>query len=210
MSRLLLVLSLLAPLASRACECLWQGAFVDVVDHADLVVSGRVTAQRGNSLDLDIDQVLLGREHRERLRVWGDPVPAGGRATPGSRCRAELATFVPGSQWVLALQRIRELPPAGFNPNTPHVGHGRLDDYSLSRCGVYWLQRDGRVVSGNILRSPRWEYRSQPAPVVLHELLVDHLQGRLPRASLNEAARPRDRRHTRQLMEQTRDFLQDQ
>src|SRR5690625_5757953 len=93
MSRLLLVLALLAPLASRACECLWQGAFVDVVDHADLVVSGRVTAQRGNSLDLDIDQVLLGREHRERLRAGGDPAPAAGTAPPGSRCRAELAPF---------------------------------------------------------------------------------------------------------------------
>lgn len=166
---------------ATACECLWQGAFIDVLAHADLVVSGRVTMRKGNAVDLDVDDVLRGQEFRDRVRIWGNPHPAGPGSPPDSTprmsgdngvtglpepgydpafdadCRVDVADIDPGSQWVMALRRIERLPSSGFNPATPNISYGRVDDYALSRCGVYWLRRDASFVSGNLLKAPRWQ-----------------------------------------------------
>lgn len=193
-----------------ACECLWQGSFVEVAPTTDLVVSGRVIRQRGNALDLSVDDVALGSELQNQIRVWGDPETVGGRAIASAACRADLTEFPVGSQWVMALQRIETVPAGGFNPGTPNLSFGRVGDYALSRCGVYWLQRDGETVSGNLITAPRWQYQSSPNPVVLYSLLASYLHGDLERSVLERAASPRDRRRARELMDQTREFLQQQ
>ena len=82
-------------------------------------------------------------------------------------CRPEPELFPPGSEWVMALFRIEQDVPGGFNPNTPNVSYGRPGDYSLSSCGGYWLSRSGDWVSGNLDDTEKkalWNYlRSIPA-----------------------------------------------
>lgn len=225
------VLALLLSAPAFACGCLWQGSFIDIIDRADLVVSGQVTVSRGNSFDIEVDEVLRGSEFRAQIRIWGyldmDPVEVGRSAGPGPRsteskqgalsfeqleprCRTDVAEFTPGSRWVLALQRIDSVPPHGFDPDTPNLSYGRPRDYALSQCGVYWLARDGSVVSGNILQAQRWEYRGTPNPVLLYSLLTAYLRGETDRDTLKQALREPDRQKTRQLMDQTREFLRQQ
>ena len=132
---LLLAALLASPAASAECDCLWQGPFTAVQADTDLVVAGQVAALSGNSLDLLVTRVLRGEIHQEEIRVWLDT---------GELCRAETGSFPLESTWVMALERIEEIPPGGFNPHTPNVSYGRVDDYSLSRCGGYWLKQQDR------------------------------------------------------------------
>lgn len=227
------VLTVMLSAPAAACGCLWQGSFVEAIENADLVVSGQVVASSGNSFDIDIDEVLHGDEFREQIRIWGhldmelaeadrattrepghgdpgqDALPPG-RSVQAPQCRADTGEFTPGSQWVLALQRIDTVPAHGFNPDTPNISYGRPQDYALSQCGVYWLARDDSVVSGNILQARRWEYRGTPNPVLLYSLLADYLRGETDRDTLEQALRKPDRQKTRQLMDQTREFLRQQ
>lgn len=195
---LLASLQLSAP-AAVACSCIWQGPFTEVQDETDLVVSGEVVQQKGNSLDLRVTEVLRGSEFRDTVRVWGDT---------GELCRADVTDFPPGSHWVMALQRIEEVPEGGFNPSTPNFSYGRRGDYSLSRCGVYWLRRTNDLVSGNIAEAGRWQYRDRHKRPVMLSLLKDFLDGELPASALEEAAKPQS--ETRQLIENTREFLRQQ
>lgn len=202
-AKFLLVLSTaIAALPAVACECLWQGPFVDVAPKADLIVSGNVVAQKGNSFDVEIDEVLQGKEFRPNIRIWGET---------GHLCRADASEFPVDSRWVLALQRIDQIPEDGFNPNTPNISYGRENDYALSRCGVYWLSRDGDVVSGNIVQSDRWQYRSEDQPALLYDLLSRFLRGETERTTLEKALTENNRkRDIRELMNQTQDFLRTQ
>lgn len=195
---LLISLLLSAPTA-RACSCIWQGPFTEVQGKTDLVVSGEVVQRKGNSLDLRVTEVLRGSEFRETVRVWG---------VTGELCRADVTDFPPGSHWVMALQRIDEVPEGGFNPATPNISYGRRGDYSLSRCGVYWLQQTNDLVSGNIAEAGRWQYRDRHKQPVLLSLLKGFLDGELPASALEEAAKPQS--ETRQLIRNTREFLREQ
>ena len=47
---------------ARACDCLWEGSFSEVVSAADLVVLGSPNAPKGNAFDVEIDVTLLGPE----------------------------------------------------------------------------------------------------------------------------------------------------
>lgn len=192
----------MAALPAVACECLWQGPFVDIAPKADVIASGNVVAQKGNSFDVEIDEVLQGKEFRPDIRIWGET---------GDLCRADASEFPVGSRWVLALKRIDQIPADGFNPSTPNISYGRQNDYALSRCGVYWLSRDGDVVSGNILQSDRWQYRSEDQPALLYDLLTRFLRGEAERATLEKALTENNRkRDVRELMNQSRDFLRTQ
>ena len=55
----------------------------------------------------------------------------------------------------MALFRIEQDVPGGFNPNTPNVSYGRPGDYSLSSCGGYWLSRSG--IGESPLSGPTFE-----------------------------------------------------
>ncbi|MEE4659849.1 MAG: delta-aminolevulinic acid dehydratase [Halieaceae bacterium] len=165
--------------AQAECACLWQGPFADVQADTDLVVSGQVVAEQGNSIDLAVQRVLRGRNYLDTIRIWLDT---------GDGCRAEVGTFPLSSRWVMALDRIDTVPEGGFNPSTPDQSYGRAGDYSLSRCGGYWLRQAENLVSGNLVHGARWERDPKMSPVLL-DLVAAFVQGDLDREALEEASR---------------------
>ena len=193
-----LLLCLATPHVVAQCECLWRGSFSEVQATTDLIVSATVIASKGNSIDLAVSQVLRGQDPPEPLRVW---------LQTADYCRPDVSLFPLGSSWLMALQKITEEAPDGFNPNTPNISYGRLDDYSLSSCGGYWLRVTGDLVTGNLVKAPRWE-RAPPMTPVLLELVVDFVQGRLNSDALLQASR--EDPALRQLKLDTRSFLRNE
>lgn len=192
-------LGLLAALARAApeeeCSCLWQGSFAEVQARSDLVAAVTVLGGKGNSLDVSVDQILRGREFREQVRLW---------LKARDYCRPEVETFPVGTSWVMALYRITEEVPGGFNADTPNISYGRIDDYRLSSCGGYWLElREGRV-TGNLVDAPRWERAPKMTPVLL-DLLAAYINGDVGSEALLEASR--EDTALRELMLDTKEFL---
>ena len=177
------------------CECLWRGSFADVQAETDLVISATVVASKGNSIDLAIARHLRGEEPDETIRVW---------LKTADYCRPPVEQFPVGSQWVMALHRVTDKPPGGFNPSTPNVSYGRVGDYSLSTCGGYWLQQTENRVTGNLIDAPRWA-REPPMTPVLLDIIEGFVTGNLDRDTLLQASR-RDPK-VRELMLETRSFL---
>jgi len=186
-----------AAVARAECDCLWQGSFVDVQAGADLVVSGTVARAKGNSIDLAVERTLRGSTDAAEIRIW---------LKTADYCRPEPELFPPGSEWVMALSRIVEDVPGGFNPNTPNVSYGRPGDYSLSSCGGYWLSRSGDWVSGNLVQAPRWVRDPKMTPVLI-DLLVAFIDGRVDAQAL--AAASREDPAARELMLDTKAFLRE-
>jgi len=195
---LLSLLTLQSQAVRAECNCLWRGPFSRVQADTDLVVSATVAAMRGNSIDLNIRQVLRGAVHTDTVRVWLDT---------GELCRAEPGTFDLESQWVMALDRVDEQVPGGFNPHTPDLSHGRVGDYSLSRCGGYWLSQSENLVSGNLTGGPRWDMEPKMSPVLL-SLVAAFVAGDIDEATLKRAGETGP--ELQQLMLDTRVFLRQQ
>ncbi|WP_019529806.1 hypothetical protein [Dasania marina] len=178
---ILLTLLLLSSQASLACQCLWQGSFTKAANNADLIVSGKVLAHKGNAADFEISKILKGKEFLEVIRLWGDT---------GKLCRPNIYGFPEHSEWVLALHKITEVPDDGFNPNTPSFSYGRLGDYSLSNCGVYWLKNEHGFITGNIINGPRWQWQDEKMNPVRIEVLEAYINNKIDDKKLIEAAKP--------------------
>jgi hypothetical protein len=192
------ILLLCAQQSHAECDCLWRGSFSEVQAATDLVVSGRVVGAAGNSIDLRISRLLRGEAHHETIRVW---------LKTADYCRPEPTLFPLESDWVMALNRITEAIPGGFNPGTPNVSYGRVGDYSLSSCGGYWLRSRGDRVTGNLVDGPRWDYEPPMTPVLL-DLVADYVRGDLGRASLQQASAIDPK--LRELMLDTRSFIRNE
>ena len=107
----------------------------------------------------------------------------------------------------MALHKITEEVPGGFNPNTPNFSYGRLGDYSLSSCGGYWLSQQDNRVTGNLINAPRWERQPKMTPVLL-DLIADYVQGNLDRDALLQASR--EDPALRELKLDTRSFIRNE
>ncbi|TCO71886.1 hypothetical protein EV688_12040 [Chromatocurvus halotolerans] len=190
-----MLLALYAPLSYADCACLWRGSFVDVHPEADLVLTGAVSDGRGNSIDIDISRVLRGPDYLQEVRVW---------LQARDYCRPERELFPVGSTWVMALQRIDSVPEDGFDPNTPDISYGRKGDYLLSSCGGYWLKLSGNVVSGALVKSPRWAREPEMTPVLL-DLIDAHVNGRIGDDAVLEASQEDPR--VKELILDTKEFL---
>lgn len=194
-----ITLGLVAALAHGApeeeCSCLWQGSFAEVQAQADLVAAVTVLEGKGNSVDLTVDRILRGREFNEEVRLW---------LKARDYCRPAAENFPIGSRWVMALYRIAEEVPGGFNADTPNISYGRIGDYRLSSCGGYWLQLHGDRVTGNLVNAPRWEREPQMTPVLL-DLLAAYIRGEVSSEALLEASR--EDPALRELMLDTKEFL---
>lgn len=191
----LLLLVLCAPTAIADCSCLWRGSFVDVHGDADLVVAAEIREGRGNAVDIAVMRVLRGPDYIEQARVW---------LQAADYCRPPRELFPDGSTWVMALERIDSVPADGFNPDTPNVSYGREGDYMLSSCGGYWLKLTGNMVSGALVKSPRWAREPNMTPVLL-DLVDAHVNGRIGDEAVLEASR--EDPAVRELMLDTKEFL---
>jgi len=177
------------------CSCLWQGSFAEVQAQTDLVAAVTVLGGKGNSLDLTVDRILRGREFNEEVRLW---------LKARDYCRPDAEAFPTGSRWIMALYRITEEVPGGFNADTPNISYGRIGDYRLSSCGGYWLQLHGNRVMGNLVNAPRWEREPKMTPVLL-DLLAAYIRGEVSSEALLEASR--EDPALRELMLDTKEFL---
>jgi hypothetical protein len=193
-----ILLSLPSQQGHAECDCLWRASFSDVQAETNLVVSGAVVAGEGNSIDLQVTRLLRGKESLETIRIW---------LKAADYCRPEAVLFPVDTQWVMALHKISESVPGGFNPNTPNISYGRPGDYSLSSCGGYWLSQKDSRVSGNLVDAPRWVREPKMTPVLL-DLIADYVQGNLDRNALLEASR--EDPALRELMLDTRSFLRNE
>ena len=191
----LAALLLVAGQVQAECECLWQGSFVDVHPTTDLVVSGTVIEARGNYIDLAVKRDLRGGDPARDLRIW---------LHTADYCRPEPSLFPVGSQWVMALERIDDQVPGGFNPDTPNISYGRVGDFSLSSCGGYWLSQTGTVVTGNLVNAPRWDHEPKMTPVLL-DVVAKHVRGEIDSTAVLEASR--EDPALRKLMLDTKAFL---
>ena len=181
------------------CTCLWQGSFTEIADTADLIVLGAVTQHRGNAADFAIEEILRGPDWHTSIRVW---------LKAKNYCRPDIENFPPGSRWVLALKHIETLPSGAFDPLTPNISYGRLNDWILSNCGGYFLQAQGGTVRGNLIPgTPRWDFDPDMNPVLV-DLLRGHLQGQVTVETLEKAAQ--EDPEARALMLNTRSFLRGQ
>lgn len=192
----------------EACSCLWQGSFSRITDHADLIVSGVVISNKGNSLDFSISQTLIdrktnGEEFQPEIRIWG---------ANGKECRPPITHFPIDSTWVMALKKITTDIPGGFNPNTPNISYGRINDYYLSSCGAYWLHvhedSSSSYVTGNLTNKNRWQWQDEAMNPVLIDLIEAYIHGTIPENVLVKAAKPTS--HVKELMQKTKQFLNDQ
>ncbi|MEP5566272.1 MAG: delta-aminolevulinic acid dehydratase [Halioglobus sp.] len=177
------------------CECLWQGSFADVQADTDLVVSGSVASGKGNSVDLSVAQTLRGTSSTEQVRIW---------LKRDNNCRPDPELFPVGSSWVMALDRIDEVMPGGFNPSTPNISFGRVGDYQLSSCGGYWLKLSNQHVTGALVDAPRWAHEPKMSPVLL-DLVAAFVAGKVEASALLEASR--EDPALRELMLDTRAFM---
>ncbi|HCS27215.1 MAG TPA: hypothetical protein DIW43_07160 [Spongiibacteraceae bacterium] len=179
---LILCLSALLGHAGQAfaCSCIWQGNFAEIDKSGATIVLGKVLSHKGNSMDLQVHEVLQGKLYREEIRIWGEV---------GSLCRAELSNFADGSEWLLVLDTITTVPDKGFNPNTPNISFGRKDDFSLKRCGVYWLEHHNGYLRGNVDDDKRWLYLDKKKSPVSLELIRRFLAGKLDKSLIAEAAK---------------------
>jgi len=152
----------LASPSARACECLWQGSFSEVAKETDIVVLASIERHRGNAADIVIEETYQGAQWHENLRVW---------MSAGDYCRPDIDSFPEGSRWIFALNKIEALPEGGFNPSTPNISYGRIDDYSLSSCGGYWLKVSGQRASGNLIPGmPRFADAPKMNPVLVNHI----------------------------------------
>ncbi len=179
------------------CECLWEGSFSEVQADTSIVVSATVINGKGNAIDVFVDELLRGEEKLPTIRVW---------LKDGDYCRPEASLFPSDSQWVMALDRIDEEIPGGFNPNTPNVSYGRVGDYSLSSCGGYWLSRSENWVTGNLVNAPRWVREPKMTPVLL-DVVAAFVAGKIGADALVEASKIDP--ELRKLMLDTKAFLRE-
>ena len=83
----------------------------------------------------------------------------------------------------MALKKIKEDVPGGFDPNTPNISYGRVDDFILSSCGGYWLSQHGETVVGNLIDGPRWARNTKMKPLDL-DILSSYIDGKITREAL--------------------------
>ncbi|MEM1142635.1 MAG: delta-aminolevulinic acid dehydratase [Pseudomonadota bacterium] len=177
------------------CACLWNGSFTEVAPNTDLVVVAKVKQQKCNSIDIEVAQSLKGQAYLEQVRVW---------LQAKNYCRPKVDEFPIETTWMFALSRIRAVPEGGFDPGTPNVSFGRVDDYELSSCGGYWLKYDSGVVTGNLVDAPRWAREPDMTPVLV-DVVDSFLKGKTSREAVLEASK-RDPQ-VRELMLDTKAFL---
>ncbi len=134
---ILLVLGLPQAAPVQACRCATISPFAEQTRAAPVLLVGRVVGGQATTaraaardvaaIDLEVVQVLRGREERQQIRVWDQAA--------GTSCSLGMARFRPNALIVIALDpdepqsaQLSEL--ARIKPET--------DDYVLGACRQPW------------------------------------------------------------------------
>ncbi|WP_148059398.1 hypothetical protein [Sinobacterium caligoides] len=152
------------------CGCSWQGPFSWIADNVDTIAVVSIASHSGNSMDVNVEQLLKGKTYDKVVRIWGDR---------GYECRPPVELFPRNSRWLLALQTIDKLPADSFDPFHPDRSFGRIGDYQLPACGAYWLAVEGDRVSGNITSILDWDYTPEmdPVPIAVIKAFIEGKAG---------------------------------
>lgn len=89
------------------------------------------------SMEVEIIEILKGKEERKKVVVWGDS---------GADCRPYLSAFSLGSYYIISFNK-------GYDTSSLKSDLGeRPTDYSISSCGTTWLpfNFDKKIASGKI------------------------------------------------------------
>lgn len=144
MMRWVFIITLLIGLNSTtyACSCGWAGGFNQVAYHTGFVAIVKVKkyldfrktydSKTPMSMEVEVIEVLKGKESRKTIKVWGDT---------GALCRPYVSQFKKRTTWVMAL--------SVGNENWGHPKEIKTD-YSISICGEYWLKVENSEVIGII------------------------------------------------------------
>lgn len=113
-----------------ACDCGFEGKFLDVAPKKELVALIKVTRyltfkQSQNreiplSMEVEIIDMYKGAETRKTVTVWGDN---------GYLCRPYLSQFSIGKYYVMAFYKAQD----DTNVNEEKTA------YAISNCGEFWL-----------------------------------------------------------------------
>ena len=122
------------PNGAAACSCLWGGPFSKVALHKEVIVLGEVVSYYKNSMDVQVIEVIKGKEKRGTIRIWGDN---------GALCRPYVSLFPIGTTWLLALsalptktvgEQLKLGSEEGF------ISSPDNKEYDISVCGEFWLK----------------------------------------------------------------------
>ena len=139
---------------AAACTCGYGGPFSKVAAKGDLVVVGQVLSHHGHGMQLEVLQVLKGKEERQRITIWGDA---------GMSCRDSVGGFPDGTRWVISMFL---LPPQGMENDSKNLPEPLPETvagkpyYALGGCATYSLEVKGETAYGPIndkSASPRVE-----------------------------------------------------
>lgn len=128
----------LQPAPAAACSCMWAGPFLKVAPGAEVIVRARVVDYHGRNrkvdlaMDIEVQEVIKGREVGKRVRVWGDN---------GAYCRPYVSGFPRGTEWLFAITRLKS------TASDPGSAPG---DYFINGCGAYWVRVEGESATGHI------------------------------------------------------------
>jgi hypothetical protein len=117
---------------SIACDCGYNGPFLQVAKQTKLVVVVKVkdyshlgeVSRTPMAMQVEVLEVLKGKEARKSIIVWGDD---------GHLCRPYVSQFKKDSVYVMALDEGSE-----------RWGQKKESkkDYCISGCGAFWLSAD--------------------------------------------------------------------
>ena len=160
MRKFLVLFVLLYTLESSACDCGYVGSFLKVAPKTSFVAVVKVVryvtlSNPGNSprsIEVEVVDVIKGKEKRKHLVVWGDD---------GHLCRPFVSQFKVDSVYVMALHKgsVR-WGQRGEKPS----------DYSISNCGTHWLSvdRSTGLINGDVVGDIR-----DSSAITLGKLKVD-------------------------------------
>jgi hypothetical protein len=138
------LITLALPNGAAACSCVWGGPFSKVALHKEVIVLGEVSSYYKNSMDVQVIEVIKGKEKRGTIRIWGDN---------GALCRPYVSLFPIGTTWLLALsalpaktvgEQLRLGSEEGF------ISSPDNKEYALSVCGEFWLKVRRQEAVGRI------------------------------------------------------------
>lgn len=153
---------------SQACDCLWQGPFLEVAKNSNTVILGKVTGydvfvkDRNGDLyptvmEIEVQEIILPISNNSRIysdttkysdEIWWAKIFNGDnikkiRIQGHYGCKPSINKFPIDSSFLFALD-MKERSIYSYDL-----------DFSISNCGTYWLPFNNSIIKGNIKDSKK-------------------------------------------------------